>query len=470
MNLVVSWEPFTPPFAGSGPFSYPHLWVPLIIMNIDFRHHPVDATAAKTLAESHFRLGLVDTTVPEQFRAWLRADARGFHKEIPDDASLAASVEGLAYRRTTGVWAEGAEPDEEPVGTISSWPAELSLPGERSIDAWAVSSVTVSPAKRRRGIARALLEAELATAAELGLAVSILTVTETTIYGRYGFAPAGFVTDIVIDPRRATWVGPTPAGSIDFVSMEDACALLPGLHNRSRQSTPGQIDVWDMRWKDLAALTPDEKERAKRLRAVRFLDDDGDVQGLALYRVLGGVHDFVEHRLELDFFLATTEDASAALWRFLLGVDLVSEIRAEMRSVSERLRWQVADQRGIKETVGDHLWARILDVPAALSARGYSSDGRIGLEVSDPFGYAEGRFLLTVNKGIGSVEQSDQPFPEGTACLGMSVNELSALYLGGVSAGVLSASGRVVELSPGAALAADFILHSPVSPFPNIWF
>ncbi|GAA3746793.1 GNAT family N-acetyltransferase [Leifsonia bigeumensis] len=439
-------------------------------MTSDFAHHPVDPEAAGRLSGSGLRLGLVDTDDAGMFRAWLQATSRGFHGSRQDQESLAASMAGLAHRRTTGVWEEGADAVSEPVGTVSSWPAELSLPGGHSVEAWAVSSVSVSPAHRRRGIARAMLEAELATASALGAPLSILTVSESTIYGRFGFAPAVFATNLTIETRRATWVGPLPEGRLRFVTLDDARALLPELHDRGRGGVPGQIDVWGLRWDQFVALAGDDRDRAKKLRAIRYDDAAGVVQGLALYRATGGEEDFTKHVLELEFLLSTTGDAYAALWRFVLGMDLVSEVRAYLRSVDEPLRWQVADQRAIKESIEDHLWVRILDVPIALEARGYAADGRIGLEVSDVYGYAAGRFLLTAGGGAGSVTRVEGAFPDGVPALAMTVNELSSLYLGAVSATVLAASGRVTELTPDAGAAAAALFRSPVTPWLNVWF
>jgi hypothetical protein len=50
------------------------------------------------------------------------------------------------------------------------------------------------------------------------------------------------------------------------------------------------------------------------------------------------------------------------------------------------------------------------------------------------------------------------------------VNELSALYLGGVAVPTLVAAGRVRELTPGAAVEADVLLHSPVTPWLSRWY
>ena len=50
--------------------------------------------------------------------------------------------------------------------------------------------------------------------------MAMLTVSESTIYGRFGFAPAAMSTEWEIDTRRARWTGPasTP-GRVEFVTL-----------------------------------------------------------------------------------------------------------------------------------------------------------------------------------------------------------------------------------------------------------
>ena len=50
-----------------------------------------------------------------------------------------------------------------------------------------ITDVTVSPAHRRKGLLRRLITDDLADAARRGLPLAALTVSETTIYGRFGF-------------------------------------------------------------------------------------------------------------------------------------------------------------------------------------------------------------------------------------------------------------------------------------------
>ena len=196
-------------------------------------------------------------------------------------------------------------------------------------------------------------------------------------------------------------------------------------------------------------------------------------QGFAVYRVVESPAGMSSHVVELQYLVAASDDAYAGLWRFLLELDLVAEVRAPLRSVDEPFVWQVADARAARKTSErDHLWTRILDPKAALEARGYGAPGRILLDVEDSLGFAAGRFLLDIaDAGSASVTRLDGAAGgDLTASVALRVNELSALHLGGVSAVTLARAGRITELTPGSAAALDASFRSTVAPWLSIWF
>ena len=92
--------------------------------------------------------------------AWSEAAARGFHGSHLTPERAAEFADANRARRNTGVWDVGSS-SLEPVGTSNSWISRLAVPGDRTLDAWAISTVTVAPTHHKRGIARALVEAEL---------------------------------------------------------------------------------------------------------------------------------------------------------------------------------------------------------------------------------------------------------------------------------------------------------------------
>jgi predicted acetyltransferase len=441
-------------------------------VNTDYERAPIDPQSAERLAADGLRLGLVDTSDRAAFGEWLRAEARGFHGPRSPEASLEEQLDGFADRRTTGVWDGSAADPASPVATVSSWPAELTVPGGTSVTAWAISAVTVAPTHRRLGIARAMLEAELRTANDLGVPVAALTVSEATIYGRFGFAPAAMAADWSIDTRRAKWTGPAASGRVHFLSLEQLRDQGPAIVERVRLGTPGQIDYSGYLWERMLGLVGDDKEPARHLRAVRYDDRHGEPQGFAIYRVTESAANYAAHTLDVKYLVSATDDAYAGLWRYLLEVDLVSEVTASLRSVDEAVAWQVSDFRAVRTAQQrDHLWTRILDVKVALEARRYGRPGRIVLEVGDPLGFAATRVLLEVAAdGSARVEPFAGDVPDDAAAVALSVNELSALYLGGVSAVTLTRSGRITELREDSSVVVDNTFRSPVAPWLSIWF
>jgi hypothetical protein len=61
---------------------------------------PVDATAAAALSARGLRMAVVDPTDPDQTRAWVEADARGFHDAAPSDEFLAELSGDFPLQRT----------------------------------------------------------------------------------------------------------------------------------------------------------------------------------------------------------------------------------------------------------------------------------------------------------------------------------------------------------------------------------
>jgi predicted acetyltransferase len=445
----------------------------------DFKIAPADPTSVARLAERGLRYAVVDTADAAAFATWYRAANRGFLQSERTDEQVTRTGEGIGYRRTIGVYDDSLPAQADwPVATVNSWPAQLTLPGSsiehpRTLPSWAISMVTVAPTHRRRGIARDMLEGELRTAAALGVPMAMLTVSESTIYGRFGFAPAAYATDWTIDTRRVRWSGPAASGRVEYLAVAEYRDALAPLRDRLRLASAGEIDVWPMRWDQLVGADAPDSDRTKALRAVRFVDEGGVTRGLALFRLTGGDPDFTQHTVTVERLDAETADADLALWRFLLELDLTSELKAELRRPEEPMRWLLGDFRAAHVDVWEHQYLRVLDVAAVYEARGYLAAGSVVFDVTDSLGFASGVWSLAVEPvetTLRATVAKLDAIPDAVPALRMTVNELSALYLGGVSAATLTAAGRITELTPGAAAAADALLRVERAPWLSVWY
>jgi predicted acetyltransferase len=125
------------------------------------------------------------------------------------------------------------------------------------------------------------------------------------------------------------------------------------------------------------------------------------------------------------------------------------------------VRWLLPDARAFTtdQTV-DFLWLRLLDVPAALSARRYAIAGELVLEVVDETAVSvAGRYRLSADGSDAVCEPTDAP-----ADLTVAQTALASAYLGGVSLSEQRIAGTVAECTAGALQRADAMFATALSP------
>ncbi|MFF7634190.1 GNAT family N-acetyltransferase [Kitasatospora sp. NPDC008050] len=368
---------------------------------------------------------------------------------------------------------QGAFDGERCVATFRSMPYELTLPGGQLLPVSAITGVTVTQTHRRRGLLRRMMTNELAAASGRGEAVAILIAAEYNIYGRFGFGPATRTHGWRVDLRRAgglradlpTTDGdgatePAP-GRIDLVGMAELGKIGRELHERWRRGQPGAICRDDAHWGGLTGEAPMPGSDWKEPFAVVHRDAGGTVTGLAVYRVDDTwVAGNPECTLSVTDFLALDRPTAVRLWRYLCSVDWVSTLAVQNIAPDDPLPFYFRDPRAVRpgEHDADFMWLRVLDVPAAFAPRRLAGAGRVVLEVTDPAGYAAGRWALSSDaEGTGRAERTTD-----RADLALDARALGSLYLGAERAARLAAAGLVEELRPGAAFALDRLLGTPL--------
>ncbi|MWB99391.1 GNAT family N-acetyltransferase [Agromyces seonyuensis] len=433
-------------------------------------HAPADPVSTATLAAKGLRYELVDTADRAAHGRWIDADLRGFHRARPEEAKREALLDAHGADRTIGVYDDTIIDPATPIATVSGWTSELTMSPDRTLPAWAISSVTVSPTHRRRGVARAMLEGELRAAHAAGFPLAMLTVTEATIYGRYGFAPAAQASTITVDRAAARWNGPEAPGRIHFVEPGDADATLRDVTTRATRRTPGEAARAEADHRHLFGRIEPAGEEARATRVARYDDAQGRPRGFVVYRVVRTPPK--RGSVEVDRFVAVDDESERALWRFLVEQDFVERIVVPLRSIDDPLPWLLADPRAVSfASHVDHLWVRVLDAPRALSSRRYSAAGALVLDVEDPAGFVDGAVRLETDAtGDATVERLGDAMVIGDAPrLVLGAPELASILLGGVRASVLAAAGRI-DGSPEALALADRMFAAERTPLLSFWF
>ncbi|CAL9493080.1 N-acetyltransferase Eis [Actinosynnema sp. ALI-1.44] len=351
--------------------------------------------------------------------------------------------------------------DGRPVGTAAAYSFGLTLPGAVVAPAAGVTAVGVLPTHRRRGVLTAMMRRQLADLRARGEFLSVLLATEAPIYGRFGYGPATFTQRLTV-PRRQAALAPvrgtadTP-GSIEVLSRAHCGEVVEGIYDRYRRAQPGALSRPHHWWTSGAGQPP--VAPAPRYIAVHK-DASGNPNGYACYSIVGS------DTLSVDEIITTDDPAFAALTRFLLGHDLVGEVAFKHLAPDNPVRRQLADIRagGVTEDT-EWLWVRLLDVPRALTARGWSTDGDLVLDVHDPFLDEHDRHLLTVRDGKADCVRTDRD-PD----LSLDVRDLGAIYLGGTAPSTLVRAGHVVARDADAVTRADALFRAERAPHCVHWF
>lgn len=356
----------------------------------------------------------------------------------------------------------GAYDGETLVGGGAAFSFRMTVPGGERVRTAGVTGVGVLPTHRRQGILRQLMARQLDDVRRNGEPLAALVASEGSIYQRFGYGIGVLLGHIDIERDHAAFRAPTPpVGTVRLVDKDEARRLMPLVYEPVCAATPGFIERdpawWDERLADIEAH---RRGAGPQYRAI--YERDGHVRGYVRYRIKSEWTDIANaSSLFVNELIGADPIAERELWRYVFGVDLVARIKYRWGPPSHPLLLMVAEPRRLALRVSDAIWLRIVDVPAALSARGYAADGSLVLDVSDEFlPAAAGRWRLTVTRGAAKVEPTTDP-----ADLQVDTTDLAAVYLGAFSFGDLARATRTHELTPGAWARADALFATTVRPW-----
>lgn len=401
---------------------------------------------------------------PARLRDVLTIDTWAFPSAVDED-KLAEIPTALPWSRAGGVEAA----DGELVGMYGAYPYRaFPVPGAR-IPLAGLTWVGVHPGHRRRGILRTMIERHFEQAREAGEAVAALFAAEPAIYGRFGYGLAARDLRLTV-PRGAALRDvagvETLRVRLEKLDAERHGPILHALHSAidrpgwATRETEGALE---------ASLADPEfvRDGAESLRIALVEDPDGTPRGYAKFRrkddwKAEGPRGVVRVRE----VVAHDAAAARALWGVLLDLDLMATVEVGLLALDDPLWFLLVDPRSAKPTLGDNLWVRVLDVPAALSQRRYAAPVDVVLEVTDA--------LVPQNAGrwrlVGGPDGAEVTPTDAAADLALDVRELGSAFLGGFSLAGLAGAGLVTELRPGALHATATAFGWPVAPVSSyVW-
>ncbi|MFE9681675.1 GNAT family N-acetyltransferase [Streptomyces sp. NPDC006285] len=378
--------------------------------------------------------------------------------ESPEEQALWSDL--TEHDRSLGAW-DG----DECVGTAGAFTFRITVPGGAAVQVAGVTMVSVASTHRRRGVLTSMMRRQLDDVRSWGEPLAVLTASEPAIYGRFGYGIATQQLRAEIDTARVRLSVPDGTDDVrlrlvqpDAPDVREACEAV---YARQVPARPGMLERRPG-WERLPLLDPESDRKGGSPLQCVLARRDGDVVGYARY-VNKPDWDAAGPKgtVELRDLEALDPAAYAALWRHLFDIDLTSKVKMYNRPVDDAWQHLVSDNRRCAVAPRDSLHVRLVDVGAALEARTYQAPVDVVFDVADPFcPWNEGRWRLTGDaKGASCARTSD------AADLSLSVRELGAAYLGGVSLASLAAAGRVRELRHGALAETSLGFGSVVAPW-----
>ena len=213
-------------------------------------------------------------------------------------------------------------------------------------------------------------------------------------------------------------------------------------------------------WWELRQLDdrPERRRGSGELNRV-LLEIDGRPAGYALYRIKLEFEEATnKSRVQVLEAIGDSPAATRELWRYLLAIDWVDEIHCDLLAPDHPLFLLVQRPNRLNWKVFDGLWLRLVDVGAALAARGSAADGRITFDVvADP--------LLPDNVGTWTMEAGRARRTRRRPDVRLDVQALASAYLGGFTFADLARAGRVEETARGGVARADAVFRVDPKPW-----
>jgi predicted acetyltransferase len=392
----------------------------------------------------------------------------------PDAHPVDIVTKQYDWTRTFGANREGSD---ELAGVYTSYDMAVTAPGP--LDTLAqmpmagLSWVAVHPDHRRRGVLREMITHHLSALHEQGVALSGLHAAEVLIYGRFGYGISSVALELELE-RGTVFTAPlledAAAGVTTrfFVADSDqAAAAVHELHLRCARDTLGAVSRPNRMARPLFVDLPLTRQGREPWQ-VLLARVDGQPAGYAVFsRQEKWAHWLAKGTVTVRELAAADPATLLALARRLVDFDLTASIKISSRGADDPLLWWAGGPRAMGLKTFDSLWLRLVDVDAALTARGYSSVCDVVLDVVDPVcPWNQRAWRLTVDRdGVATcLPTSDD------ADLRLPVQALGAAFLGARSIAAQAHEGLVTELTSGSVRLLSRAMSSDREPVGAIEF
>lgn len=392
----------------------------------------------------------------DERQAFSRASALAMGVTLDDDA-LVHYAEREARERFA------ARDDGQIVGTTVTLDFSLSLPYATAVPCAGVTAVTVQPTHRRRGVMASLIRHQIDGFHARGDTWAALYASEAAIYGRFGFGVASRSHAYRIDGPWKGFVQPVTPATVERLDVAQACERIPQIVRAVHEMVPGMLARSDGAWRRRFEWDPESEREGMSARQIVAIGD----RAWASYRTKpawNGKNPDVT--LGIEDCMATDPEAHKQMWAYLLGIDLVEHVTADMVAVDDPLPWWLAQRHRLRIAEDEPFYVRLIDVGGALSQRGTTGDDEVVLDVRDAFcPWNARRWRL---EGDGKALRCTAT--ETAADAALDVRELASLSLGGTSASELARAGLIDEHHAGAVRSLDALLASDRAPWHHFIF
>lgn len=352
----------------------------------------------------------------------------------------------------------------------SSYGYTMRVPGG-TVPTSGLTWVGVHPGHRRRGLLKSMIDDHFRRSLARGEVVSTLLAAETTIYQRFGYGLACPTYRLTL-PRGAEFRAVAGSDALSIrLENADMVTHAPAIRAvLARDTRPGaMVALEDTLLANLFFDPEGVRDGQERKRIAIVEDAQGPAAFAVFQRKLGWTDSAADGSGSChEGWAAVTTAAERRLWSVLADLDLMASFTVSSVALDSPVVHLLKDVRGAMALMRDQVWARILDVPAALMARTYGADVDAVIQVDDAqIAENSHAWRLTVSQGAATVVRAPSDSPVDVR---MSIQELSIAYLGGTTLDALAQAGLVVESRPGAVADLSDAFRSRMAPRGSLHF